>query len=255
MIMLGCWVPRKRSMFGHIDPTSAAPASGWVPWPRGRRTAAVSWWNSNTACADVTFCVPEDSGASLMSFPTPRSFLSLSVSTRNYHIPGHVTAWQSLGVLLYFACDRALRCQSSNQRHGHTGKKEEYFLASSALWHTHHLLYLPGWAGGCNSPTTFSTTASIQPCSSPPPIFQGFSSLPHKEEFSFSYFPKLDFFFLVHSQSALASHASFKDHSAGRLLHGIQTFTKVCLFALLLQTWESPLACFLGSLVLLPAWG
>lgn len=68
------------------------------------------------------------------------------------------------------------------------GKKEENFLASLALWHTQHLLYLPGWAGGYNSPTMFSIAAQIQPCSLPPPVFQGFPSLPPYEEVSFSYF-------------------------------------------------------------------
>lgn len=117
-----------------------AAAAGWVPWPWGWHAAAVCQCYGDTTCADVTFGVDKDGGASLMSIPLPCSFPSPSVSTHHCHIPGHVTflqPWLSLWcAAVLWLWQRALRCPNSYQKHGHTGKKEEYFFASSVLWHT-----------------------------------------------------------------------------------------------------------------------
>lgn len=135
------------------------------------------------------------------------------------------------------------------------GKKEENFLASSALWHTQHLLYLPGWAGGYNSPTTFSMAAQIQPCSLPPHVFQGFPSLPLYKEVSFSYFQYQICFSLSTANLFWCCPCSSKiivlDHSS----MGFNPLPMPPSFTLLLETWKPPQALFLGSLILLPPWG
>lgn len=147
-----------------------------------------------------------------------------------------------------------MRCQDSSQRHGHTGTKEEYFLASPALWHTQRLLYLPGWAGRCNSPPAFSIADQAQPCSPSrlssrvSPLYLPRSSSPSpisQDQISSSL-----------STAGLwccpwPSKAVVLDHSST----GRNPLPKLPSLALLLGTREHPLTPFLGTLTLLPARG
>lgn len=165
-------------------------------------------------------------------FPKPACLPAQLSQNWECHRPGNVT---DLGMSQTWACHTPaalakppVQCcalavtkgpevTSSNQRHGHRGKRDEYFLASSALWHTQHLFCLPAWAGGCTAHTTFSTAAqsSLAPC------HYLSSSLPPYQELSFFRFTISDFFFHVHSQSILVLPVSFKEHNAGLLLHRI----------------------------------
>lgn len=94
-------------MFGHTD-TTAAAAAGWVPWPRGWHAAAVCWWHDDIASADVTFCMDEDSAASLISFPPSCSFPSPSVSTHDCHPRPVCTLGQYIPQALMYACSMLL---------------------------------------------------------------------------------------------------------------------------------------------------
>lgn len=141
---------------------------------------------------------------------------------------------------------------SSNQRHGHKGKRDEYFLASSSLWHTQHLLYLPGWAGG-SMLTPHSVLQPIQPCSLSLSISL-FTSLPGALPFPFH---NITFFFFSMSTTnpfwccLCPSDNTVLDHSS----IGFNPLLKSPSFALLWRTESLLNIPFLGSLTLLPVWG
>lgn len=128
-------------MFSHPDPAAAA---GWVPWPRGQRVAAVCRWYRHT-----TFCTDKDGGASLMSFPPPRSFLSPSDSTQDFHTwARYIPA--ALAKPLVCCCTLTVtkspevsKQQSKAWAHGQKGRK--FFGLISFMAHTTPAL--PAWLG------------------------------------------------------------------------------------------------------------
>lgn len=132
---------------------------------------------------------------------------------------------------------------SSNQRH-------EYFLASSVLWHTQPLFYLPGWAG--DSVLTPHSELQPNPASLPAtihlPLYLPTRSSPFsvsQEQISFSMSTANPFWCcLCPSKNTVLHHSSI----------GFNPLPKPPSFALLWRS-KSPLIPFLGSSTLLPLWG